>query len=217
MAERVRQWVFAEHCYYELRRRHVGKDVSKYMWALLQPDSKVITEENRDEAHKYLTAYSSKVTRDLTYINPLDALHDWFTKMSALHTHTQLLKMRATGVGIRHGAIDMWRKEQRHQHVSLDEAESVAANADRSLENPDEIADNLRQKLVANQKKIKAVLSCNRRMAARQFQVLLLLTLDPKPTDTEIAKRLKTSPQTIGRDRDVIEENRGKIRNIIKP
>ena len=96
LAECVKQWIFAEHCYYELRRRHVGKDVSKYMWALLQPDSKVITEENRDEAHKYLTAYSSKVTRDLTYINPLDALHDWFTKMSALHTHTQLLKMRAT-------------------------------------------------------------------------------------------------------------------------
>ncbi len=216
LAERVRQWVFAEHCYDELRRRHAGRKVSKYMWALLQPDSEVITEENRAEAHKYLTAYSSNVTRDLTYINPLDALHDWWAKLSVLHTHIQMLKMRATGRGIRHVAIDMLREEQRHQRVSLEEADGVAANADESLENPDEIADNVRQNLVAHQKEIEAILSCNRIMAVRQFQVLLMLTRDPQPTNAEIAKRLQTSPQTIGRDRDVIEANRRKIRNIIE-
>ena len=216
LAERVRQWVFAEHCYNELRRRHVGEKVSKYMWALLQPDSKVITEENRAEAHKGLTAYSSQVTRNLPDINPLDALHGWWAKLSALHTHTQLLKIRATGVGIRHGAIDMWRKEQRHQRASLEEAEAVAVNADESLENSDETADNVRQNLVAHQKEIEAILSCNRKMAARQFQVLLMLTRDRRLTDIEIARRLKKSPQTIGRDMRVLKKKYWKIRDIIE-
>ena len=85
----------------------------------------------------------------------------------------------------------MWRKEQKHQHVSLEKAEAVAANADGSLENPDETADNLRQNLVAHQKEIETILNSNRRIAARQFRVLLILTHDPELTDTEIAKRLK--------------------------
>lgn len=215
LAERFRQHLFAEHCWRELTRRHVGKDVSKYMWGLLT-DSEVITPENKNEAHKWLTAYSSKVTNNLPYIDPQDAMHGWLTKLLARPTHTQLLKMRATRRGILHGAIDMWRKEQRHQRASLEKDDMVAANADDSLGNPDKIADNLRQDLVAHQEEIEAILDCKPKIAKRRFRMLLILARDLQRTNTEIAKQLRKSEQTIGRDRRVIEKNRRKIRNIIE-
>ena len=215
LTERYRQCRFAEHCLRELRRRLVGNDVSKYVWALLENDSECLTEEHRAEAYKWLTKYSSKATNRLTGISSSDAMHGWLVKLLALPTHTQLLKLRATGVGIRQDGINMWRKEQRHQHVSLENDDLIAANAEESLENPDATSDNLQRNLEAHQKEIEAILNCNPKIAKRQFQVLLMLTCDPEQTDTEIAKQLKLSKQTIGRYRRVIEKNRQKIRNII--
>ena len=215
LAERFRQFLFAQHCWCELQRRHVGKDVSKYVWALLDTDSEVITEENRAEAYEWLTEYSSKATNRLTGISSSDAMHNWLERLLARPTHVQMLKLRATWLGIQRGGINMWRKEQRHQRVSLENDDLIAANAAESPENPDATSDNLRRNLAAHQKEIEAILNCNPKIAKRQFQVLLMLTRDPEQTDTEIAKQLKLSKQTIGRYRRVIEENRQKIRNII--
>lgn len=215
LAERVGQYLFARRCYGELMRRHRGKKVSKYVWALLDTDSEVITEENRAEAYEWLTEYSSKATNRLAGISASDAMHNWLERLLARPTHVQILKLRATWLGIQQGGINMWHKEQRHQRVSLENDDLIAANTAESPENPDAISDNLRRDLAAHQKEIEGILNCNPKIAKRQFQVLLTLTRDPEQTDTEIAKQLKLSKQTISRYRRVIEENRQKIRNII--
>lgn len=215
LAERFGQYLFARRCYGELMKRHRGKKVSKYVWALLHTDSEVLTEENRAEAYEWLTKYSSKATSRLTGISASDAMHNWLTRLLARPTHVQILKLRATWLGIQQGGINMWHKEQRHQRVSLENDDLIAANTAESPDNPDATSDNLRRNLAAHQKEIEAILNCNPKIAKRQFQVLLTLARDPKPTDTEIAKQLKLSKQTIGRYRRVIEENRQKIRNII--
>ena len=219
LAERFRQHLFAQLCWRELTQRHVGKKVSKYVWALLT-DSEVITQENEAEAYKWLTELSYKVANGLTNIISLDAMHNWLEKLLAKPTHVQLQKIRATPKGIRQGAIDMQRKEEKHQRVALENDELVATIADELLGNPDAdaFADNLRQKLVANQERIEAILSGNPKIAQRRFQVLLILTRDPQRTitDAEIARQLGVSKQTIGRDRRVRQENRQQIRNVIE-
>ena len=216
LAERFRQYHFAQRCYGELMKRHRGKKVSKYVWALLHTDSEVLTEENRAEAYEWLTEYSSKATSRLTGISSSDAMHGWLVKLLTLPTHVQMLKLQATWLGIRQGGINMWRKEQRHQRVSLENDDLMAANTAESPDNPDATSDNLRRDLAAHQKEIEGILNCNPKIAKRQFQVLLTLARDPEQTDTEIAKQLRLSKQTIGRYRREIEKNSRKIRNIIE-
>ena len=61
-------------------KRHRGKKASKYMWALLHPESEVITEENRVEAYNWLEEISSKMTTGLIGIDSSDVGHNWLGK-----------------------------------------------------------------------------------------------------------------------------------------
>ena len=218
LAERFRQYLFAQSCYGELMQRHRGKKVSKYVWALLHRDSEVLTPENREEAYKWLAEYSSKATNELTNTDSSDAMHNWLEKLLEQPTHRQMLKMRATFQGIQKGAIDQERREGRYQHISSEKDELVGAIADESQGNPgaDSVEDNLIQNLEANQEKVEAILDSNPKIAKRRYQVLRILTHDPDITDREIAKRLGVSNQTIGRDRRVMQENRSHIQNLIQ-
>lgn len=223
LAERFKQHLFAEHCWHELTRRHVGKDVNKYMYALLT-DSEVITEEDRMEAYQWLAKLSSNVTTGLDGIDSSDAMHDWLTKMSGLPPHTQLQKIGATPIAIHQHAIDKLRKGGKYEHVSFEEMEEFAdAIPDESLDAPNNetISDEFLQLLIANQKKVEEILSRESpekrraKIGKRRFKVMQMLAHELDLTSVDIAARLKASEQTIGRDREKIKESRPLILEAI--
>ena len=217
LADRFRQYRLAECCWDELRRRHVVKKASKYMWALLHPESEVITEENRVEAYNWLEEISSKVTKGIIGIDSSDVGHNWLVKLLAQHTHVQLQKIRATSKAIRQDAITAQCEE--HLHDSLEKKELPNIIANESPGNPDLITDNPWQNLEAKQAEIEAILDCDPKITKRRFQVLQIISTwgsDRRITDTAIATQLKVSKQTIGRDKCVIREKFQQIRNVIE-
>ena len=64
LVERFKQYLFAEHCWHALTRRHVGKELNKDMFALLI-DSEIVTQKYQGEAYQRLSELSSKVTKGL--------------------------------------------------------------------------------------------------------------------------------------------------------
>ena len=223
LVERFKQHLFAEHCWHELTRRHVGKDVNKYMYALLI-DSEVITEEDRTEAYQWLAKLSSNVTTGLDGIDSSDAIHDWLTKLSALPRHSQLREIGATRIGIYHDAIDTMRKGGKYEHVSFEEIEEFAdAIPDESSDvSAKEMIDNeFLQLLSANQPKIEEILSRDSpekrrsKMGKRRFKVMEMLTQTPPPTPAEIARQLESSDQTIARDIVAIQQSWDLIQEAI--
>ena len=223
LVECFKQFLFAEYCWKQLTCRHVGKEVNKYMFALLT-DSDVITQSDREEAYQGIANLSEKATKGLQEIDSRDPMHDWWTKLSALPRHTQLLKIGATQDAIRQRAIDIQRKGGKCELVSLDADEEFTNTIpDESLEAPDNeiIRDEFLQLLSANQQKVEEILSREspeKRRATigkRRFNVMQMLAHEPDLTSADIAKQLKVGNQTIGRDRDVLRRSQARIREVI--
>ena len=95
LVERFKQYLFSEHCWHELTRRHVGKEVNKYMFALLT-ESEVITQKDRKEAYQWLAKLSSMATNGLAGIDPHDILHVWWENLKNRSPHVQIQKLGVT-------------------------------------------------------------------------------------------------------------------------
>lgn len=214
LVERFKQYLFAEHSWHTLTRRHVGKELNMDVFALLL-DSEHVTEKYQNEALQRLSTLSSKVTKGLDGIDPRDPMQNWLTKLLELPQHTQFKKIGVTLTDIRQGAIDMLRKGGKHQHVPLEEEESVATISDESLQSPiKRLMDNEFPKcFLENRQKIEDILSQQspkKRSATigkRRFYVMQMLAHEPNISSVVIAERLKAGKQTIGRDREKIKES----------
>ena len=208
LAERFKQYLFSEHCWHELTRRHVGKEVNKYMFALLT-ESEVITQKDRKEAYQWLAKLSSKATNGLAGIDPHNILHVWWEILKNRSPHVQIQKLGVTPKAFHDLGIDIRRKGGKNEHVSLDvEAEFVNSIADESagVESEELIDKEFLQLLSANQPMIEEILHRNAKIAKRRFSVMQMLAREPHLTWVEIARQLDTSPQTIGLDRDAIKD-----------
>ena len=217
LVERFRQHLFSEHCWHELTRRHVGKDVNKYMYALLT-DSEVITEEDRKEAYQWLAKLSSNATKGLDEIDSHDILHVWWENLKNLSPHVQIQKLGVTPKAIHDLGVDMQRKGGGCKPVSLDEeAELANSIADYSTEVTSKkmIDEEFPQLLSANRAKIEKILHRNAKIGKRRFRVMEMLTHTPTPTPAEIARQLESSDQIIARDIDAIQQSWDLIQEAI--
>ena len=215
LVERFKQYLFAEHCWHTLTRRHVGKELNMDVFALLL-DSEHVPEKYQNEALQRLSKLSSKVTKGLDCIDPRDPMQSWLAKLLELPQHTQFKKIGVTLTAIRQGAIDMQRAGGKHEHVSFEEKEQLADTVpDESLELPieDMIDNEFLERFSANQPKIEEILSRESpkkrraKIGKRRFKVMGILAHEPNLTSVEIAEWLKASEQTIGRDREKIKES----------
>ena len=223
LVERFKQFLFADDCWNQLTCNHVGKDVNKYMFALLT-NSDVITQSDREEAYQGISDISTKATEGLEGIDPRDPMHDWLAKLSALPRHTQLMKIGATRKAIHDRAKDIQRKGGKYEHVSFEgDGEYADIIPDDSIVAPEFgiMGDEFLQLLLANQEKIEGLLSQDSpekrraKIGKRRFKVIQMLVHEPDLTSAEIAKRLKVGNQTIGRDRDLLRRCRTRIREVI--
>ena len=217
LVERFKQYLFSEHCWHELTRRHVGKEVNKYMFALLT-ESEVITQKDRKEAYQWLAKLSSKATNGLAGIDPHDILHVWWENLKNRSPHVQIQKLGVTPKAIHDLGVDMQRKGGECKPVSLD-AEKAFVNSmvDESSDvSAEEMIDNeFLQLLSTYREKIEKILHRNPKIGKRRFKVMQMLAHDSDLTSVEIAERLKASEQTIGRDREKIKESRSLILEAI--
>ena len=208
LVERFKQYLFSEHCWHELTRRHVGKEVNKYMFALLT-ESEVITQKDRKEAYQWLAKLSSKATNGLAGIDHHDILHVWWENLKNRSPHVQIQKLGVTPKAFHDLGVDVQRKGGECKPVSLD-AEKAFVNSmvDESSDVSAEemIDDEFLQLLSTYREKIEKNLHRNPKIAKRRFSVMQMLAREPHLTWVEIARQLDTSPQTIGLDRDAIKD-----------
>ena len=216
LIERFKQANFAEHCYAELVRRGRRSEVIKYAFVLLSDSDDLRQEQN--EAMQWLCDKSREISPDVGE----DALQDWLARLSGMPLHKQMQKVGVTLTAIRQRVIDIHRKDGECKPTSLEE-ESENAIPDKSAKDPNEemIADEFFQFLLANQKRIEEILSCESpkkrrsKIGKRRFKVMQMLIDTPTLTSIEIAKKLGTSKQTIGRDREVLKQSWTQIQEIL--
>ena len=208
-----RHSLFAQQCWDEVKRRHsTGSNIEKHTFVLLS-DSEELRQQ-RNEGIQWLREESRKIAQDVGE----DAMQDWLEKLAALPLHMQIKVVGATRKAIRDRASDIRSKGGQYEHVSFDaEEEIVNSIADESAEALVEelINKEFLQLLSANQPTIEKLLHCNEKIAKRQFKVLQMLTHDANLTSTEIARQLKASKQTIGRDILSIRKNGHLIRKAL--
>lgn len=217
LAERFKQHLFAEHCWHELTRRHVGKDVNKYMYALLT-DSEVITEEDQTEAYQWLAKLSSNATKGLDGIDSHDILHAWWENLKNRSPHVQIQKLGATPKAIHDLGVDMQRKGGKCKPVSLEEEKAfvnLMADESAGVESEELIDTEFLQLMSTNQEKIEGILHRNAKIGKRRFNVMKMLIQTPTPTPAEIARELESSDQTIARDIVAIQQSWDLIQEAI--
>ena len=207
LVERYKQYFFAQQCWNEVKRRHSPEnEIEKSAFVLLMDSEEFRQEQN--EGIRRLRDESRRLTLDLEPDVGEDAMQDWLEKLSALPLHMQIQLVGVTRKAIRQGAIDMLRKGGKYEHISFEnEVELFDTIPDESLEAPDNeiISDEFLHLLSANQKKVEGLLSRESpekrraKIGKRRFRVMEMLADDPNLTSTEIAKRLDSGKQTIGR------------------
>jgi hypothetical protein len=207
LIERYKQAYFAQHCWAELERRNPRDEVEKYTFVLLTD-----CDEFHKEAYQWLRDKSRRIAPDVGE----DAMHDWLKKLLELPLHIQITKSGATLKAIHDRSIDMRRKGGKYQHTTLDE--STDPIIDQSLEAPDKeiIDDEYIQRFLANQQQIEEILGGDSvAIGKRRFKVMQMLTHTPNLNSSQIAKQLRVSKQTIGRDRNAIKQNWKRIQEIL--
>lgn len=222
LVERYKQYLFAQRCWNEVKRRHSPKnEIEKSAFVLLMDSNEFRQEQSNGLRH--LRDESRRLTGDLESGVGEDAMQDWLEKLSALPLHMQIQLVGATQKAIRQGAIDMLRKGGKHQHVPLEEEESVATISDESLQSPiKQLMDNeFPQRFSENRQKIEEILSRQSpkkrrvKIGKRRFNVMEMLTQTPTPTPAEIARQLESSDQTIARDIVAIKQSWDLIQDAI--
>jgi hypothetical protein len=210
LIERYKQAYFAQHCWAELERRNPRDEVEKYTFVLLTNFDEF--RQQREEADQWLRDKSRCIDPDVGE----DAMHDWLEKLLGFPVHIQIKKIGATRKAIRDRSIDMRRKGGKYEHVALDA--SINPIIDQSLEAPDKeiIDDEYIQRFLANQQQIEEILGGDSvAIGKRRFKVMQMLTHTPNLNSSQIAKQLRVSKQTIGRDRNAIKQNWKRIQEIL--
>ena len=221
MVEHYERIFFAERCYDELVSRGRKSEYLKCTHVLLNKSDQFRPQQNK--AIKWLGEKSKDIVADMG-MDPVvgeDSLQNWLMKLERKPLHERMRKGGRwwTEKGIHDGAIDIQRKGGQYDHVFLDD-EHIDSIQDESARDPIErMIDDESPKRISRflecQSQIEKILSGGRaKLGKRRFQVLQQRRANV--SQKEIAKQLNISESTITRDIKIIEQNGGKIYELLE-
>ena len=217
LVEHYKHYFFGQHCYAELVRRARKNPYMKHTFIQLTDDPDLYKERN--EGSKWLREASQRIAAGVGAQPEIgeEVKQDWLTELSSLPLHRQVQKAKDTRIEIKHRAYDIQhRKGGQCEHVPFDD-ELANAMPDESTKDPSAkmIAEEFSQRLLACQTQIEDILSRGRpEKGERRFRVMQQ-RLEETP-QKEIAGQLNTSEATITRDKEVIQQSRGQIQEVLR-
>ena len=215
LVERYKHYFFSQRCREEIVRRGRKNPYMKHTFIQLTDDPDLY--HLRNEGSQWLHDASQRIASSVGAPPEVgeDVKQDWLTELLPQPLHRQIQNAGATRTEIKHRAYDIQhRKGGQHKPTYLaDEPNEPIDESTIEADNGIDV-EALLQCLQSRRSQIEKLLSKGKpKLGKRRFQVMKMLA--HTSCQKSIAKQLNISESTITRDIQIIEQSRGRIKDIL--